>query len=232
MKYRILAVIIILVALISITVSATGYEYTITPSDNFTAVKYGDDLSKISKKLNMSNDELNSYFHQSGLLYLAVSEDNQTQIKLSAFSDNFSSAAGDISNLDSQALTEFVSAVNKDAENNADIIENNGRKFVCVKNTRKDSGGVYTVTQYITICDNQTFYFAGYNPGEDTADEITLAFESFNLQEKAPETPNYSLLSTLIIAGIVIFASLAVSMIIGVIKVFFKNHKEQLNNEI
>ncbi len=218
MKYRILTVALILIALFAITVNANGYEYTISPTSNFTSAQYGDDLSVISQKLNMSTDELNAYFNQNGLIYLAVSDDNKSQIKLSVFTDNFSSAAGDISNLSDEVLSEFVNAVCEDGENNADIILNNGRKFICVKNVRKDSGGVYTVTHYITICNSKTFYFAGYNGGEDTSNEIITAFKSFSLQEKAFDTPDYTIPSTLIIIGVIVFLALAVLMIWGIIK--------------
>ena len=215
--------------LLSITVNATGYEYTISPGEKFTSVQYGDDLSEISEKLNMSGDELNSYFHQSGLIYLAVSDDNKTQIKLSAFTDNFSSAAGDISNLDEHALAEFASAVSEDNENMAHIVSNNDRNFVCVKNTRKDSGGIYTVTQYITICNNKTFYFAGYNEGEDTSDDITSAFESFSLQEKPLDVPDYTIPTVFIIIGIAVFSALAVIMAIGIVKSY---HKDKYTIEV
>ena len=50
------------------TVSALGYEYSITPSDNFTFAKQGDDLTKIAKKLNMTTDDLNKYFSDNKLI--------------------------------------------------------------------------------------------------------------------------------------------------------------------
>ncbi len=238
MKYRILAVVVIFIALFGITVNAAGFEYTLTPDKNFTSAQYGDDLSEISKKLNMTTSELNSYFSQNGLIYLAVSDDNKTQIKLSAFTDNFSSAAGDISNLNDQALAEFVSAVCDDGEYEDNIVLNNGRKFVCVKNTLKDSGGIYTVTQYITICDSKTFYFAGYNEGEETSNEILAAFKSFNLNDSTNTTQNtidkqakldkYYLL---INCGVVIFALVAIVSIIGIIHTNIITRKERIKNE-
>ncbi len=229
MKYRILAVIVILVALFSINVSAATYEYSISPSDNFTTAQHGDDLTEISQKLNMSADDLNSYFNKNGLIYLAVSDDAKTQIRLSAFTDNFSSAVNDIAYLDDVGITEFVNAVSEDAQNPAVTIINNDRKFVCVKSTHKDSGGIYTVTQYITICNNKTFYLAGYNEGEDTSADITAAFESFYLSEKEMPTPNYTLPIILIIIGITVFLTLAVLMIIGIIRLSTKTKKN--NNQ-
>lgn len=225
MKYRILAVIVILLALFSINISAASYEYTISPGDNFTSVQYGDDLTQVSQKLNMSADDLNAYFNKNGLLYLAVSDDTKTQIRLSAFTDNFSSAVGDISQLDKEALTEFVNAVSDGGDHTAEIITNGDRKYICTKNTLKDSGGTYTVTQYITICDSKTFYLSCYNEGEDTSNEINAAFQSFRLTENAEHAQDDTLPLISIIAGIVVFSVLAIFMVIGIVKTT-KNSKE------
>lgn len=207
-----------LLAAFSITASAASYEYTISPGENFTSAQYGDDLTDIAKKLNMTADDLNSYFNQNGLIYLAVSRDTKTQIRLSAFTDNFSSAVGDISQLDNQALTEFVNAVSEDRDNAADVITNAGRKYICTKSTLKDSGGTYTVTQYITICSNKTFYFAGYNEGDDTSAEIKSAFEGFRLNQKQIQAEDYTTQFVFIIIGVLIFSTISVIMILGIIK--------------
>ncbi len=231
MKYRISAVIVILLALFSISVSAASYEYSILLSDNFTSAQYGDDLTEISQKLNMSKDDLNSYFSENGLIYLAVSHDAKTQIKLSAFNDNFSSTVNDISQLDDYALGEFANTIGENTDSSPDIITNNGRKYICVKSTRNDRGGIYTVTQYITICNNKTFYFAGYNDGDDTSNEIISSFESFSLTENQPDNSHYTGLITIIIVGVIIFSALAVIMIIGIIKSYSSNKQGSQQNE-
>lgn len=218
MKYRILAAIVILVALFSINVSATTYEYSISPSNSFTSVQYGDDLTEISQKLNMSTDDLSVYFNKNGLVYLAVSDDAKTQIRLSAFTDNFSSAVSDISYLDQNALNEFMSAVSEDGENSCELVTSNGRKYIVVKDTLQDSGGAYTVTQYITICDSKTFYLSCYNEGEDTSDEIHSVFNGFYLKSIETEEGTNNTPLVFIAIGVIIFTCLAIAMIIGIIK--------------
>lgn len=214
---------------ICVTVSASTYDYTISPGDGFTSVKSGDDMGSIAKKLDMTTAELNSYINENGIIYLAVSDDAKSQIKISVFSDNFSTEVGDISRLDDAGLSEFAGAISKDSEDTADIISNNGRKFVCVKHTRQDSGGIYTITQYVTICNNKIFHFAGYNDGETTSDEISSAFQSFNLTEKVDVPTNYSWYITLTITGVVIFSVLAIVMIIQIVRTHLKDKKEQEN---
>lgn len=218
MKYRILAAIVILVALFSINVSATTYEYSISPSNSFTSVQYGDDLTEISQKLNMSTDDLSTYFNKNGLVYLAVSDDAKTQIRLSAFTDNFSSAVSDISYLDQNALNEFMSAVSEDDESSCELATSNGRKYIVVKDTLQDSGGAYTVTQYITICDSKTFYLSCYNEGEDTSDEIHSVFNGFYLKSIESEENTIKTPLVFISIGVIIFTCLAIVMIIGIIK--------------
>lgn len=218
MKYRILAVIAVLVFVFNLSVAAEGYEYNISVNSNFTVAKSNDDLTAVAEKLNMTTDELNSYFNQNGIIYLAISNDGKTQIRLSEFTDNFSSAVGDISLLDKDALDEFVNAVSDDGDNAADIITTGDRKYIRTKSTLKDSGGTYTVTQYVTICNNKTFYFSGYNEGDDTSDVIKSAFESFSIDETTSSTPNLKLYNALIIVGIALFSTISVIMIIGIIK--------------
>ncbi len=229
MKYRILSLIVILLALFSLSVNAVGYEYSITPNDTFCYAKRGDDLTQIAEKLNMTTDELNAYFNQNELIYLAVSDDNKSQIKLSVYQDGFSSVVNDISQLSDADLAEFANSFD---ENGNNIVTNNGRKFVLVKHTRADSGGTYTVTQYITICNNKTFYFAGYNDGEDTSKEITAAFESFKLSEIKTEPKSNNIYPIIINVGVVVFGIIAIVMIIGIIKLKVKAQKESNEDEI
>lgn len=229
MKYRILAVIVVLLAIFNINVSAASYEYHISLGANFTSAQYGDDLTQISGKLNMTADQLNTYFNKNGLVYLAVSDDAKTQIRISAFTDNFSSAVSDISLLDDETLNEFMNAVSNADDGTVCVLSNNERKYIQVRNTLKDSGGIYTVTQYITICDNKTFYVSCYNDGEDTSSEVQTAFESLHINAISPQKSNYTLPSVLTIVGIVVFSAIAIIMVIGIIKSNTLTKKKEQN---
>lgn len=228
MKIRIITVVAALLLLLTFSVSAAGYEYSIDTDADFTSAKYGDDLTEISEKLNMTTDDLNTYFSKNGLLYLAVSDDAKTQVRLSAFTDNFSSAVSDISYLDDKALYEFMSAVSEEDDNNCEVVVNNGRKYIVVKDTLKDSGGIYTVTQYITICDNKTFYLAGYNEGDQTSQEIEKIFKSFEINGTLPQSNDYNLPLIYVIAGIILFTVLALFMIVGIVNNVRKSKGENI----
>ena len=228
MKYRILTVIIVLLTILNMTVSALGYEYSITPSDNFTFAKQGDDLTQIAKKLNMTTDDLNKYFSDNKLIYLAVSDDVKSQIKISVTEDEFSKKVNDISLLDDNALNNFAKSLSSDSS----IVTNNDRKFVLVNDTHKDSGGIYTVTQYITICDGKTFYFIGYNDGKDISQEITSVFKTFTLNQQQSDSADNNVFSIVIIIGIVVFSVIAIIMVIGIIRLKIKDYKESKGEKI
>ena len=228
MKYRILTVIIVLLTILNMTVSALGYEYSITPSDNFTFAKQGDDLTQIAKKLNMTTDDLNKYFSDNKLIYLAVSDDVKSQIKISVTEDEFSKKVNDISLLDDNVLNNFAKSLSSDSS----IVTNNDRKFVLVNDTHKDSGGIYTVTQYITICDGKTFYFIGYNDGKDISKEISSVFKTFTLNQQQSGSADNNVFSIVIIIGIVVFGLVAIIMVIGIIRLKIKDYKESKDEKI
>lgn len=220
--------------LFSITVSASSYKYTISTDENFISAKTNDDLTAISEKLNMTPQDLHTYFTKNGILFFAVSLDSKTQVKLSVFTDNFSSEIGDISYLDDLVMAEFIEAVSGNADSPAQVITNNGRKFLCLKDTLEDRGGIYTVTQYITIYNNQTFYFTGYNDGKDTSSEISNIFKTFKLGEETELTDNTEKNSNslviptiLIYLGATVFAVIALIALFGIIKPYCKKRQEQ-----
>lgn len=218
MKYRVLTIIVIIMMLFSITVSAQGYEYKISSGTDFISAKSDDDLTALSQKLDVTSEQLSEYFQENGIIYLAVSDIEKSQIKISVSSDDFSSQVTDISQLDDQSLAEFAKLFGGEEE--TQIVTNNGRKYICTKSTKTADNITFTVTQYVTICNQKTFYFTAYNEGEDISALITSAFESFELNENTDQSPakiNYTLWIALTVIGAVIFAVIAVIMIVKII---------------
>ena len=216
MKYRVLITVVIIMLLLGINVSAEGYEYTISPGENFTAAKSDDDLTLLSQKLDTTPEQLSTYYQQNGIIYFAISDVDKAQIKISVTTDDFSSKVTDISKLDDQALSEFAKLFGE-----TEIVVNNDRKYICTTNTKTVDDANFTVTQYVTICNQKIFYFTAYNEGNDTSAIIANAFQSFKLCEKtsqSPDAPNYMLQIVLTIIGATIFAAVAVVMIIKIVK--------------
>ena len=58
MKYRYLIAIIATVAMLSVSVFAIGYQYTISEGNDFTSAKYGENLDAVAKKLKAAPGEM------------------------------------------------------------------------------------------------------------------------------------------------------------------------------
>lgn len=229
MKYRFLAITATLIMLFSITVSASSYDFTISSNDNFISTQSDDTLTAVSEKLNTTPKELEAYLKENNIIYIAVSRNNKSQIKISALTDNFSSKVGDISRLDDAGIKEFTASISKNSNSPAKIVENGGRKYICVKDTLNDENGTYTVTQYITICNNKTYYFSANNPGDVTSDEITTLFNSFKLIETTSDKSANSendWIYILINCGVVAFGVTAIILIVSIVITYVKAKKE------
>ena len=107
MKTRIFNIFIILITVLLLSAATVSQDFSIALGDEFVSVQSGDNLDTVSQKLSLTTAQLKSYFDD-GLLYLAVTDDGKTQIKISAYTNNFSSEVVDISNLDDQMLYKFA----------------------------------------------------------------------------------------------------------------------------
>lgn len=233
MKTRIFNIFIILITVLLLSAATVSQDFSIALGDEFVSVQSGDNLDTVSQKLSLTTAQLKSYFDD-GLLYLAVTDDGKTQIKISAYTNNFSSEVVDISNLDDQMLYKFADTIDDKSASPATIVSNRDRKYVCIKDVHKDSGGIYTVTQYVTICNKKTYHFVAYNDGEDTSDLINSAFESFEIANQQKPSSKYTPKLIIIMIGIVLFSIIAIVMVVGIIKQA-RSHTEEgepTDNEI
>lgn len=233
MKTRIFNIFIILITVLLLSAATVSQDFFIALGDEFVSVQSGDNLDTVSQKLSLTTAQLKSYFDD-GLLYLAVTDDGKTQIKISAYTNNFSSEVVDISNLDDQMLYKFADTIDDKSASPATIVSNRDRKYVCIKDVHKDSGGIYTVTQYVTICNKKTYHFVAYNDGEDTSDLINSAFESFEIANQQMPSSKYTPKLIIIMIGIVLFSIIAIVMVVGIIKQA-RSHTEEgepTDNEI
>ena len=225
MKTRIFNILVILITILLLSAATVSKDFSISLGEEFVSVQSGDNLDAISQKLSMTTAQLKSYFDD-GLLYLAVTDDSKTQIKISSYTNNFSSEVVDISNLDDQMLYEFAETIDDKSASPATIVLNRDRKYVRIKDVHKDSGGIYTVTQYVTICNKKTYHFVAYNDGEETSDLVNSAFESFEITNLQKPSAEYTPKLIIIMVGIVIFSIIAIVMVIGIIKQTRNNPEE------
>lgn len=228
MKLKILAVVAIIFMLVGVQISATAYEYNISVPEGYAIATKDGVHSLVAERLGMTTEEVDAFINENEILYFAVSEDLKTQARLSAFTDNFSSAVNDIAYLDSVKLEEFKTALCGESE--GEILKLQDRLFIVSAKTLNDSGGDYTVTQYITLCGGKTYYLSCYNDGEGTSDEVMKIVESFSLSEIQESNNSFFITSRIIIfAGIALFSIIAVVMTVGIIKL--ARAKDDAGNE-
>ena len=213
----------VIIMLSGFTAHAESNEFNITVPDSFTVARKGDSLDGVARNLQMDTAKLSEYFSKNGLVYFAVSADTKTQVRLSEFSDNFSSQVVDICYLKENELNEFIKAVG--GENSNELVQNGSRKFVKIQSTLTDSGGDYTVTQYITIANGKTYYLACYNEGSGESAQINEIFKSFSLSSLQTAAEEMKVKMPWYIAGIALFSVATAAGAIRVIISYKKSHQ-------
>ncbi|MBO7520331.1 MAG: hypothetical protein J6T73_06085, partial [Clostridia bacterium] len=104
-----------------------GNGFTIEVSNSYAVATKASEVDIVAARLNMEEDAVASYFKENELVFIAVSSDGKTQIRISRFADNFSSAVYDAQNLTDEQIDEMVSLYGADAESSS-IIESDNRK--------------------------------------------------------------------------------------------------------
>ena len=221
LKYKVLFIVtaIISVLLFSTTVCAAQKEFYLSVEKNFIVVNAGDkSCKKAAKAVGMTERELRDYFEKNGVLLFAVTPDNSSQIRLSYYENDFSKLAQDISSLDEEGIGMLAKAIDKDETPEYDTVKNNsGEKFLKFTDFMKDSGGEYTVTQYVTVKNEKVYQLSCYTPGKTVPNSIEKTFKNFKITSYGKQN-NASVLQTLLlILSIAVFLTLAVLMSVGIV---------------
>ena len=188
------------------------------PQDFYYADEYAD-KTKISEITGVSVTELEEHYKQNNIKLFALDKENKVQIKISSFADDFSSKTVDFSKYNDEQLKDIAKNIlNNEQALNLKIVSSNNHKFLTAKEAHKDSGGEYTVTQYITVVNGKNYsltVFAPIDYSSDYADEI---FESFKLESKVIKAEKKIHLSDVIILLLIIsFAIIATISLISII---------------
>ena len=199
-----------------------GSGFSIEVDDSFAVATKSSDVDSVAERLNIEPTEVKSYFKQNALKFIAVSEDTLTQIRVSRFADNFSGDVYDSKNLDEDLIKKMVSLYGAD-DSVASIVESNGRKFAKITDVLKDSGGVYTSTQYVTVAGGKTFIISCYNSGNSTSSEVQKIFQTFSVKDIDERIGSYSVGKKLVLPAIIIMCAIVVISVIGVCRHFYEN---------
>ena len=188
------------------------FSFSVNAKENF--FEYKHDNAEIVKILGISETELTDYCTDNSVTYLAVNSDNTKQIKKTEITDEFSKRIFDMSVLGDDDILGLASELAGIPDTKGEIIEYEGRKFLKTEHETQDSGGKFTVTQYITVEKSKKTSVAFYT-GENT--DKTYIWENF--KKLAKPQKDYSLF---LILGLCVFAFVGVWVLVLLIRDFKK----------
>ena len=164
-----------------LSVFAADTKVEINAGKEFTVLSSGKNEKELAEILGITEDELIGYCRDNGIEYLAVNRDNTKQIKLSVKQTEFSSAVINFSNLSDENIAAVIPEIIGVSNVKCETADKNGQKFAKVRLSSSDSGGEYTVSQYITVANKRLFILSvctAADKNTDYADEIFEGFDS------------------------------------------------------
>lgn len=225
-RFFITALIFIITVVITIfPVSAQNYgDFSLVLPDGYKSALKDEDKSHIADIVGMETDDLNNYFEVNSIEFFAVNSDNTSQIKLSVTEDDFSKKIVSFNNLDDKKITQlansFFTASYKEVNEGVLIVKQNNCKFLKYEENLKDSGGEYTVTQFVTVNKGKTYILSVLYPKTD----IGLADEFFNSFKLSNRDNNLNTVNKIIIIfAVFVFSVIIIFTLINIFKVYKKD---------
>ena len=213
----------------SLTVFAANGGAEISAGKEFKVYMPGKSADETSRIIGMDKSELESYCLENGIIYLAVNDDNSKQIRISTGTSSFSQSVINLSNLSDDKITALMPDITGSSDIRGDIIEKDGQKFVKTQISTSDSGGKYTVIQYITAAAKKDYVLSFYTAGgEDTdyTEEVFATYKSDDFNKAQNKKSNFSY----IILGAVVLLCLVSAYIIFTLIRDIKNDRNKSEN--
>ena len=106
--------------------AASGFEIT-APKD-FYSYKSGQSSEDTAKILGMTEEELENYCNENGIVFIAANKDNTKQIRISVTESEFSSSIGNLSNLSDDKITALIPDITGSV--GGELLEKDGQRFI------------------------------------------------------------------------------------------------------
>ena len=228
--FRVLFCVITMLFVLSVAyVSAEDYgDFSLQLPEGYKSSLKSESKSEIADIVGIEEKEIENYFSDGKLEFLAVDDDNTSQIKLSVLEDDFSKKIISFNNLDNERLlglaNSFFTGSYESVSKNTVVVNNNGNKYLKYKEKLEDSGGEYTVTQFITVCGSKTYRLSVSYTEKDGENLDTQIFKTFKIKEKDQVD---ILIKTVLIIAVLVFSVIIVSTVISI----YKNDKLEKENE-
>lgn len=214
------------VLMLTASVFAASDSIEITAPKDFYSYKSGGSAEDTAKLLGMTADELESYCNENCIVFLAVNKDNTKQIRVSLAESAFSSSIGNLSNLSEDKIRLLIPDIT--GADSGELIDKNGQSFIKTTQTLSDSGGEYSVINYVTVADKKDCVLSFYTASGTSTDYTNEVFESFSSDDFYKVADQKSYFGYVIIAAIVLLA-LGSAYIIFTLVRDIKNDRE--NND-
>jgi len=217
---------------LSFSAFAESKDYKISIPENFSKAYKEDSKGDIAEKFNMSEKELETYFDENNIELLAVNDDLTEQIKVSIYEDDFSKSVENISRLGDDDIASIAEKMVDDTNIKYDIYRVNGITYIKLTENRKDSGGNYVATQFITVSSGKLYNISFNNAGEALIDDFYGVIGSFKIETKNELSVKTIVLTVVFAVFIAVFCAVIVVMILGIIKDKKKAKEEDTPEEI
>ena len=210
-----LSALVFAVLTLSLTLSAA--EITENPGKEFFV--YGDKQSneKIAEILEETADSLDNYCYNNGIIYLALNEKNTKQIRLYENSTAFSESVGELTSLSDDKIAALAPEIAGSGFHTETVTQKSGRKFIKATALSEDSGGKFTLIQYITVTSKKEYIISIYTASGENTDYAEKVFSSFsfgNVAVKKPEKKPYGYIFMALTAIFALFGAYIVYTLI------------------
>lgn len=190
--------------MLPVSVFAATADIKITAPKDFYSYKSGQSAESTAKILGMTEEELKSYCNDNGIVFIAVNKDNTEQIRVSVTQSAFSSSIGNLTNLSEDKITALIPDIT--GAIGGELTEKNGQRFIKTAESLSDSGGEYSVINYVTVAAKKDYVLSFYTASGTSTDYTEEVFDSFSSEDFYKEADEKSRFGYVIIAAIVLLA--------------------------
>lgn len=181
--------------------AATG-DIKIFAPKGFYSYKSGQTADSTAKILGMTEEELENYCNENGIVFIAVNKDNTKQIRISVTESEFSSSIGNLSNLSDDKITALIPDITGSV--GGELLEKDGQRFIKTAENLTDSGGEYSVINYVTVAAKKDYVLSFYTAFGTDAHYSEEVFDNFSSADFYKEEGEKSYFVYVIIAAMVL----------------------------
>lgn len=204
-------------AVLTLSLTLSAAEITENPGKEF--LIYGDKQSneKIAEILEETADSLDNYCYNNGIIYLALNEKNTKQIRVTENSTAFSESIGELTSLSDDKIAALAPEIAGSGFHTETVTQKSGRKFIKATALSEDSGGKFTLIQYITVTSKKEYIISFYTTSGENTDYAEKVFSTLSFGEgatKKTEKKPYGYIFMALTAVFVLFGAYIVYTLI------------------